>query len=398
MSKDPTPSVRRIQGISSVADGAVLTTVVIYFSHVIGISGESVGLVLAASAVTSLALAAPLGRTADRIGLRNAAVAYTLALAAALAAYTVAHTLWAYAAAAIVFGVARSGIASTIQAIVARATAPEQRVSARARLHTLLNAGFGIGSVIGAAALAVGRPGFFAALYAVSAAASAVCAGMFSRLGVTPTPSTERCRTYRSAMRDRRLLTVTGLTAVLLLTIPILSVLLPLWLMNRTAAPTWVAAAAFGLNTVLVFLLQSPWSARIRTDADASRSALVAGSALAVACLLFALMPFGGAIRAAALALVGVAVLTLGEVAAGPAAWHLALRDTPAYQQGEYQAVFGMGYSVARIVGPLIALPLVTGLGSAGWVVVAAAMLSASFGLAVIGPARSVLHPAAAAA
>jgi MFS family permease len=96
---------------------------------------------------------------------------------------------------------------------------------------------------------------------------------------------------------------------------------------------------------------------------------------------------------------VGVAVLTLGEVAAGPAAWHLALRDTPARQQGEYQAVFGMGYSVARILGPLIALPLVTGLGSVGWVVVAAAaMLSASFGLAVIGPARSVLHPAATAA
>jgi hypothetical protein len=119
-------------------------------------------------------------------------------------------------------------------------------------------------------------------------------------------------------MRDRRLLTVTGLAAVLLLTIPIQSVLLPPWLMNRTAAPTWVAAGAFGLNTVLVFLFQSPWSARIRTDADASRSALVAGSAPAVACLLFALMPFGGAIRAAALALVGVAVLTLGEVAARP--------------------------------------------------------------------------------
>jgi MFS family permease len=398
MTRNPAPFVHRIQGISSVTDGAVLTTVVLYFSHVVGISGGSVGLVLAASAMTSLALAAPLGRAADRIGLRNAAVIYSLALAAALGAYTVAHTLWAYAAAAIAFGVARSGIASTIQAIVARATAPELRVSARARLHTLLNAGFGIGSVIGAAVLAVGRPAFFVALYALSAVASAACAGMFSKLGVTRAPSTERCRTCRSAMRDRRLLTVAGLTAVLLLTIPILSVLLPLWLTSRTAAPTWVAAGAFGLNTVFVFLLQSPWSARIRTDADASRSALVAGSALAVACLLFALMPFGGTIRAATLALVGVAVLTLGEVAAGPAAWHLALRDTPARQQGEYQAVFGMSYSVARILGPLVALPLITGLGPAGWVVVAAAMLSASFGLAVIGPARSVLRPAAAAA
>lgn len=52
----------------------------------------------------------------------------------------------------------------------------------------------------------------------------------------------------------------------------------------------------------------------------------------------------------------------------------------------------------ARILGPLVALPLITRLGSAGWVVVAATMLSASFGLAVIGPTRSVFRPAAAAA
>lgn len=389
MTINSTRPVYRIQGISSVADGAVLTTVVLYFSHVVGLSENAVGLVLSAAAAASLALAAPLGLAADRLGLRGTAVAYSLAMAAALAAYALAHTVWAYAAAAIAFGVARSGIASTIQAIVAAQAAPEQRVPARARLHTLLNAGFGVGSVVGAAVLAAGRPGLFVALFAVGAVASAVCAAMFGRLRVASAPGAERCRSRRGALRDRRLLTVTGLTAVLLLTIPILSVLLPLWLVTRTAAPTWVAAAAFGLNTGLVFLLQSPWSARVRTDAEASRSALVAGSALAVACLLFAWMPLGGAELAAALALVGVAVLTVGEVAAGPAAWHLALRDTPAARQGEYQAVFGMSFSVARILGPLIALPLITGLGPAGWVVVAVVVVSAGVGLAVIGSARS---------
>src|SRR3954452_20613964 len=139
MTGNPTRTAQRIQTISAVADGAVLTTVVLYFNHVVGIPVEAVGLVLAASAAASFALAAPLGRVADRVGLRNAAVAYALALAVALAGYTLAHSLWAYASATIAFGVARSGIASTIQAIVARATAPEQRVVARARLHTLLN-------------------------------------------------------------------------------------------------------------------------------------------------------------------------------------------------------------------------------------------------------------------
>ncbi|MFB9447145.1 MFS transporter [Dactylosporangium vinaceum] len=385
MTSSPTGTAQRIQAISAVADGAVLTTVVLYFNHVVGIPEATVGLVLAASAASAFALAAPLGRLADRVGLPRAAAGYALAGAAALAGYALAHTLWAYAAAAIAFGVARAGIAATIQAIAARASAPEQRVSVRARLHTVLNAGFGVGALIGAAVLAAGRPGWFVALYAGGALALAACAVLLGRIGVAAEPGPSPRRSRRGALRDRRLVAVTGLTAVLLLTMPILSVLLPLWLTNRTAAPAWVAAVAFGLNTVLVFVLQSPWSARVRTDADASRCALVAGAAIAVAGPLFALMPLGGPAAAAAMALTGVAVLTVAEVAAGTAAWHLALRDTPAARQGEYQAVFGMSGSVARILGALVALPLITALGAVGWAVVAAAMVTAATGLATVG-------------
>src|SRR5690349_19948747 len=114
--RNRTRTAQRIQTMSAVADGAVLTTVALYFNRVAGIPAEAVGLVLAASAAASFALASALGRLADPIGLRNAAVAYVLGLAAALAGYTIAHTLWAYAAATIAFGVTRSGIGSTIQA------------------------------------------------------------------------------------------------------------------------------------------------------------------------------------------------------------------------------------------------------------------------------------------
>ncbi len=100
-------------------------------------------------------------------------------------------------------------------------------------------------------------------------------------------------------------------------------------------------------------------------------------------------MPLGGAALATALALIGVTVLTIGEVAAGPAAWHLALRDTPSARHGEYQAVFGMSFSLARILGSLIALPLITSHGPAGWVVMAAVAVTAGVGLAMIGSARS---------
>ncbi|TDP89895.1 MFS transporter [Labedaea rhizosphaerae] len=376
--------VYRVQAVSSVADGALLTTVVLYFSQVVGLAENAIGVVLAVAASVALALAAPLGRLADTVGLRRMAVVYSLALAAALAVYTFAHSLWTYAAAAIVFTVARAGVAATIQAVVAAQHTPADRVMARARLQSLLNAGFGIGSVVGAVVLAVNKPALFVLVFAGAAAAALTCARMFRKVPVERVAPARR-PLRSSALHDRRLVTVTALTSVLLLTTPILSVLLPLWLLTRSSAPGWVAAVAFGLNTLLVFALQSPWSARVRTDASASRSALLAGAAIGVACVVFALMPYGGPVTATVLALVGVAVLTVGEVATGPAAWHLALRDTPADRQGEYQSVFGMCFSVARITGPLLALPLITALGSAGWLVVAAAVLAAAGGLALVG-------------
>lgn len=390
MATTSTRPVFRIQTLSAIADGAVLTTVVLYFSVYVGIPEHRVGLVLAGAATAALVLAAPLGRVADRIGLRRTAVVYSLAIAVALVGYAMAHSLWVYAAFGVLFGVARAGIASTIQAIVAAQSTPEQRVPARARLHTLLNAGFGLGSVVGAVVLALALSGLFVALFTAGAVTALVCAAMFARLRIGETAfGGRRPQSRRGAIRDRRLVTVTGLAAVMLLTMPILSVLLPLWMVTRTEAPAWVAAVAFGLNTVLVFTVQSRWSARIRTNANAATSALIAGVTIASACAVFAVMPQAGPVLAAILALAGVVVLSVGEVAAGPATWHLALRDTPDDRQGEYQAVFGMSFSLARILGPLAALPLVISLGAVGWLVIAGIVLTAATGLAIVG-VRSV--------
>jgi hypothetical protein len=136
----------------------------------------------------------------------------------------------------------------------------------------------------------------------------------------------------------------------------------------------------------------------VRTDAQAGRSALTAGAAIATAGVLFAAVPSFGAVAASVVALAGVAVMTIGEVATGPAAWHLALRDAPAEQQGEYQAVFGMSFSAARILGPLVALPLIATLGATGWLAIALAVLAAAGGLSLVGSPRRAYPTSALAA
>ena len=387
-----TRRVHRVQTASAVADGAALTTVVLYFTQVVGLPEEAVGLVLAVAAAAAAVVATPLGVWADRIGLARAAGCFSLAVAVALAAYALADSLEVYAVAGVLFGIARSALGAAVQALVAEQTAPADRVRARARLHSLLNGGFGVGAVVGAGVLAAGRPALFVAVFLAGAGTAVVCSLVLFSLPAPAPAAVGRPGVGRGALRDRRFVVVVALTSVLMLTIPMLSVLLPLWI-ARSAAPMWVAAVAFALNTVLVFSLQTPWSARVRSDRDATRSALTAGAAIALAALLYAVVPALAMTGAVLAVLCGVVAMTIGEVASGPAAWHLALREVPADRQGEYQAAFGMSFSIARVLGPLLALPLVTAYGALGWVVIGGVVLLAGIGLAGIGRAESVGRP-----
>jgi hypothetical protein len=104
-----------------------------------------------------------------------------------------------------------------------------------------------------------------------------------------------------------------------------------------------------------------------------------------VACLLVGLA--GGArgvVLPAVLVLAGVVALTVGEIAAGAATWFAAFRAVPDGAQGQYQAVFGMAASLARIAGPALALPLVLAGGLTGWLAVGAVMAAAGVTLAVL--------------
>ncbi|WP_017586700.1 MFS transporter [Nocardiopsis ganjiahuensis] len=391
--------VRRVyaaQLVGAVVDGAVLATVVLYFGTRVGLSAGVVGPVLAAASGCALVAAAPLGALADTLGRRRAAVGYTASVGVFLLVYLVADGPWSYAVGAVGFVVAQTGLGATRHALVAAQVAPERRVAARALMHTLLNAGMGVGTVVGALVLALDTRAGYLALYGAGAAVVFGCAVLLLGLprGLDAPGGLVRDTRVLAALGDARLVAVTALTALLQLCMPVLSVILPLWLATRTQAPVWVAAVALGLNTVLVLLTQRAWSARVVSDASAARSAWVAGAALSVACVLFGTAAFGGPVTAAATVLAGIVLLTLGEVAGGPPAWHLALKDAPVELQGRYQSVFGMAGSAARILGSALALPLVLFAGAVGWAALGVVLLAAAAGLGLLARrSRTVRNP-----
>lgn len=303
-----------------------------------------------------------------------------------LLVYLGADGPWPYAVGAVGFVVAQTGLGAARHALVAAQAAPERRVAARALMHTLLNAGMGAGTVVGALVMALDVRAGYLALYGAGALVAFGCAVLLAGLPseLDRRGGQARDRRVLAALADGRLVAVTALTSLLQLSMPVLSVVLPLWLATRTQVPIWVVAVALGLNTVLVLLAQRPWSARVDSDASAARSAWVAAAVLPVACVMFGAGALGGPGAAAAVVLAGIVLLTLGEVAVGPPAWHLALREAPVELQGRYQSVFGMAGALARILGSALVLPLILFAGIAGWAVLGAVMSAAAAGLALL--------------
>ena len=373
------------QGAGSTVEGIGLSTAVLYFSGHVGLSAESIGVVLAFATTVALALVLPIGVLADRIGLKPAAVGLGTLVVAAFVAYALAQGLWLYAVGATLFMVTQAGLGAVRQAIVADNVDAAARVRARAVMQTLINAGYGLGTVVGAlAALSSGDASFLVA-FVLAAALALACTGLLASLPIRPRTATlPRQRPGLIALRDRRFTGICALATIVLLSMPVLSMLLPLWITQRAHAPTWLAPGTLGLNTLIVIAAQTRWTGRISSDARAAGSLAIGAVGLLTGCAAIGaatLVPG----QAVATLLLGTVLLTIGEITAGAGMWHLAFNRMPTTAPAQYQAVYALSGSTARVLGPLAALPLVLAAGFAGWVVLGLLIAAAAVALSVVG-------------
>jgi hypothetical protein len=177
---------------------------------------------------------------------------------------------------------------------------------------------------------------------------------------------------------------ITLLSAVMCLNMPLLSLGLPLWIVQHTDAPPATAAVLLVVNTLGVVLFQVRIARQVTGPASAGRVSARAGWLLLAACVVYALsgdeLPVS---VAAVLLLAGAAIQVAGEMAAGAAGWELGFALAPDHRQGQYQGFFSMAPQVARTAGPVLMTTLLIGWGGVGFLALGGAFLAA--GLAV-GP------------
>jgi hypothetical protein len=154
-------------------------------------------------------------------------------------------------------------------------------------------------------------------------------------------------------------------------------VVVPLWIAARTDAPTWVVSVLLLINTGGVLLCQVRVARRVKGLRDASGAVRRAGLTMFAACAVFALSPSWWAFLLVAAVLQLVAELWL---AAG--SWEIGFGLAPDDRQGQYQAFFGTGVAVARMLGPVVLTTLVIGGGTLGWLLVGAAFVTAGTAMA----------------
>lgn len=391
MSADRSPVSRtlaRTHLVNSIGDGAFYVTFALYFTHVVGLSATRFGLGMSLAWAAGLLAGMPLGHLADRIGPRRAAVALAAGTAVAVALLPAARGFPSFLLVICAYGVCQSGLIAARQALLTRLVEPAERTRVRARLQSRINGGLALGSVIGALALALDTREAYLAVLALDAVAFAVAAFLLSRLPAgqapAPAPAAERPLTV---LRDRPYAVLTLLNAVMLLYMPLLSLVLPLWIVTATAAPAWMAAAVLALNTVSVLLFQVRVARRVTDVPSAARTVRAAGLVMLAACAVFAGTAGTASPWLAGTALVTAALLqVLAEMLQAAGSWELSFGLAPAGRHGLYQGMYNSGIPLARILGPAALTGLILGHGALGWLVLGAGIAAA--GLATVPVTR----------
>ncbi|MFI0445794.1 MFS transporter [Actinomadura sp. 6N118] len=367
----------------SLGDGAFLVCSALFFIRVVGMSPSQIGLGLTIAWAVGSFAGVPLGALADRRGPRGTAILLALATAGSVGTFLTVRAFVPFVLVACLYASFQSGLGAARQALLAGLVEPGRRTEARAFMQSTANAGLAIGAALGGLALQFDTEGAYLAIFTVDAVAFLVTGAVLTRLpSVPPAPPAESGEPKLAVLRDRPYAALTLINTVMLLYMPMISLVMPLWVVERTDAPRWLVSAMLVINTVCVVLFQVRVARGVTGLPSATRFVRLAGLIMLACCAVFALSAYGSSAWPATLILLaGIVLQVAGEMFLASGAWEISFGLAPARQQGQYQGFFGMGIPLARMLGPILLTTLIMGWGAPGWLVLGIIFLTAGLAM-----------------
>jgi MFS family permease len=251
------------------------------------------------------------------------------------------------AAVAFLVGMASNASRPAVQAMMADIVRPEDRVRAFSLNYWAINLGFAVSS------MAAGFIAEFSYLagFLIEAGMTLVCAlVVFAKLPESrPVQNAKEAKDdvgLGTVLRDRRFMSVVGLSFLVALVFQQGSVGLPVAMGEAGFTPADYGMA-IAVNGVLIVVLQIPVTRFIQHRDP--RRLLVISSVLAG--YGFGLTAFAGSVGVYALT---VCVWTLAEIVNAPTQTGLVVQLSPTHGRGRYQGMYTLSWSLAALIAPLM--------------------------------------------
>ncbi|MFJ8197200.1 MFS transporter [Streptomyces sp. NPDC096152] len=382
--------------IGTIGAGILLPISILYFTRIVGLPAAEVGLAFTVSGLLAIPASIPAGALADRVGPRRVMTAALAALGVVGVAYLFVQNFWTLLAVQTLMGFSLAAYFPSAGALLRR-VGGERTVTIRSQTRAVTNLGVALGSLIAGIGIEIGTPTAYRILAVTFSAAQVTALLLLFRLPnyqPLPRPSQDAPHTgetgtvttpapKRIALRDKAFVAYALVGGAMAVQNMIMEIMVPVWIVGHTHAPAWSVTVAFVLNTALVVLLQVRLGDKVQTITDGGTALRRAGIALLLGCVALSLMTDLPAWAALLLLIVGMVLLTLGEIwyVSGTFAFEYGL--PPAYAQGQYQGFSSAASAAAKAVAPALLLGFALSHGRIGWLGLGALLLL----LGLAGPA-----------
>lgn len=364
--------------------GAVIPFMAVYFVRSVGLSAEEVGLGASVASVLGIAASVPAGRLTDRYGAREMTITVSAAAALAMASFALVRSFAAFLATQCLVTVFFSAVRVAESTLVGRLLEEDGRVEFRAYQRTVYNLGFSFGVFGAVLPLQMATKSAYIGLIIGGSVTTATMAVAASRVPSVSGAAERRSLAGIGAVADWPYVLVSVLTGLIAVRHNLLMIAVPLWVIGHTTAPPSTASALLVLNTMLVVLLQVRFSRGASSPLASARVNMRGGLALLLSCVLFAGTASLASWSTVVVLMAAMVCFTFGEMWTAAAGWSFGYDLADPRALGDYQGIFGLGGSIADIIGPVLATGLVVSLGAVGWWAIGGYFMAAT---ALTGPA-----------
>ncbi len=361
---------RRVYGlvvlVNTLGFGLVITSLVLYFTRVVHLSSNEVGLGMTIAGLVGLLAGVPVGDLADRHGPRAVVRATFLVSFLTTLGYIFIRDWAAFVLLATVDMLAMNANVAADGALLRRVGGDDATVF-RSATHAITNVGISLGAVGCAVAVQIGTPDAYRALIAGNALTFLGAWAVSGRLPKYPPLPRPDDGPRWGALTDRPFVAYSVHNALMSMQYFVMLTPLPLWIVTRTRAPGWTVGALLLLNTFIVIAFQVRVGRNVTTIARGGTALRRAGLLFLVSCCAIGFA--AGLPGWAALLLIAAAIVvhTVGELHHASATFAMDFGMAPEHAQGQYQGLAGLGLGAGAAFAPMFMLGLCLTFGTAGW-------------------------------